>query len=88
MTTKWTEEQKQKLMAEDAKVLRHPNRWTSDRLGLKKQPWLTEDGKNSEFGRILASNPLVVDVITSYNGHTGPFSYGSVEELVKVWSLD
>lgn len=77
-----------KRMAEDAEMIRNPDRWPNfGALHLKEQPWV----KSSErrFGTIGLFNVNDREwkvMIKDTNGETETFS--SVEEMVKVWSVD
>ena len=43
---------------EEAELISNPNRWSSEVLGLKNQPWNKEFGSEAVFAKMYANIPL------------------------------
>jgi hypothetical protein len=72
-------------MAEDAKFIRDRDRWPLKRLRVKSQPWVVEaNGGRMCFGAIYPSDMQTVHQEAPSKSYT----YGSIESLVKTWSVD
>jgi hypothetical protein len=82
----WTEEMRAKRMARDAARIRDvENWWTPHSLPMKTQPWETERRGHMSFGTIRPDQLTIV----ARNGNGDTLErFESIEELVKVWSVD
>jgi hypothetical protein len=78
----YPEHLKASRMAEDARRIRNVSGWPLvDHLPMKTQPWIAE-ASGFRHGKIEDN-----DLRTVHTGGTLE-TYGSVEELVKTWSVD
>lgn len=82
----WTEEQKNERMAKDAAKIRAPETWwVLFQLYVKTQPWETERRGHMASG-VIGPHDLTT-VARNGNGSTIE-KFATIEELVKVWSVD
>lgn len=74
---------RQDRMARDAAKIRNIDGWPRDVLPMKTQYWITEaPGGRMRLAKIQAHDLLTV------HGDNGSETYASIEDLVKVWSVD
>jgi len=71
-------------MKQDKEKLLDPSTWPNPQMiRLKTQPWQNEGGQKMRFAVYYALKPLIV-----FSENEGKIAYASIEELVKVWSVD
>jgi hypothetical protein len=80
----WTDEQKQRRMARDAAMILHPDRWPLPFLFVKSQPWVTE----AAGGRMRSGRLEREDLLTVHTEDGTVEIFGSIEQLVEMWSVD
>lgn len=78
------EQYNQERMVEDAAKIRDASSWPwGNVLPVKTQPWIVKREGQMRFGKISAFDLTTVRV----DGDEG-ITYPSIEELVKIWSVD
>ncbi len=73
-------------MAVDEAFLASPHQWPGEWCAVKYQPWVTELPR--QFGLVHKDDPLTVIQRLLPFGTGDVTHYPSLQELVKVWSID
>ncbi|MBD9511583.1 hypothetical protein IB265_33035 [Ensifer sp. ENS10] len=68
---------------DDAKRISSPWLWPQSTLPVKSQPWITEKSGHARFGRIKKS-----DLLTVITEEGTEEVFGTIEQLVELWSVD